>query len=246
MDSSMIIDLRRSLELGDYRPDEALKSLREYREILASIFDNDRRRTKLRVADMLDHGVGRYWQESGSCLFMLSGRNEGGVSSIKSWLSPVAVDLTLDLLQETRKVAFEICNESSTLESVLSRLIFQLLERNPGVVRKADEWYSIQSLITRHGTERDEALAEALLKVIKLQKEPVFIILDRPELSDENSVTDFASTMLPIVEQAEESLKVLIVHRAELWDWEENKRAIVRQGMSPEICRVIRIDQERL
>lgn len=246
MDSHAVVDLQNALELGSYRPDEAIQSLSQYRELLASIFDNDRHRSKLCVADVLAHEEGRGWHEPHSCVFMLSGRNESGVGSTKSWLSPVAVDLTLTLLGENRKVAFEICEGSSTLETVISRLIFQLLEKNPAAIRKAEEKYRIRSLISRSGDEREAALSEALLKVIDLQKEPVFIVLDRPELSDEHSVTDFALAMLYLVERAVEPLKVLIVTRAELWDWEENKRGIIKQSMSPERCRALRIDQHRL
>jgi hypothetical protein len=247
MDSSTVVSMRSALELHEYRPEEAIESLRQYRHLLDIRFDKNRHRSKLTIADFLAHDLGCYWQKSGSCLFMLSGRNERGVSLVReSWLSPVAVDFILALLSENRKVVFEVCNETSALESVLSRLIFQLLEKNPSVVRKVEEWYKIQSLLTRHGTGRDEALTEVLLEVIRLQKEPVFIILDRPELSEDHSVKDYALAMLHLVENSGDNLKVLVVHRADLWDWEENKRGILRKGMNPEICRAIRLDQRRL
>ncbi|KAH7398261.1 hypothetical protein BKA66DRAFT_605371 [Pyrenochaeta sp. MPI-SDFR-AT-0127] len=245
-DSSIVVESRNALQLGNYRPDEATRSLDQYRQLLASIFDHDRHRAKFCIADLLAHEVGRGWQEHGSCVFMLSGRNESGVSSTESWLSPVTVDLTLGLLEENRKVAFEMCEATSALEVVLSRLIFQLLEKNPAVVRKAEDWYPIQSLISQKGDEREVALPEALLKVIDLQKEPVFIVLNRPETCDMSSVKDFALIMLHLVERAVQPLKVLIVHRAELWDWEENKRGILGQRRDPEKCRVLRIDQQRL
>ncbi|CAO2654756.1 Nn.00g114890.m01.CDS01 [Neocucurbitaria sp. VM-36] len=60
--------------------------------------------------------------------------------------------------------------------------------------------------------------------IVKLQKETVFIVMYRPDLGEEHSVKDYALALLPIVEQAEASLKVPIVHRAELWDWEENEK----------------------
>jgi hypothetical protein len=247
MDSSTVVDVRNALELDQYRPEEAIDSLRQYRHLLAAKFDKDRHRSKLTMSDFLAHDVGCYWQKDGACLFMLSGRNERGVSLIReSWLSPAAVDLTLRLLSENRQVAFEVCDETSTLGSVLSRLIFQLLEKNPSVVRRVEEWYKIQSLLARHDTGRDEALTEALLEVIRLQKEPVFIILDRPELSEDHSVKDYASAMLDVLENLENDLKVLVIHRADLWDWEENKKGVLRKGMGPEICRAIRLDQRRL
>jgi hypothetical protein len=70
-----------ALQLSDYHTEDAVQSLKQYREVLASVFDNDRHRAKLCLADFLDLDVGRHWQKSDSCLIMLSGRNENGVSS---------------------------------------------------------------------------------------------------------------------------------------------------------------------
>jgi hypothetical protein len=85
-----------------------------------------------------------------------------------------------------------------------------------------------------------------LLEVIWLQEEPVFIILDRPELSGDHSVKDYASAMLDVLENSENELKVLVIHKADLWDWEENKKGVLRKGMGSEIYRAIRLDQRRL
>ena len=224
-------------------------SLKQYRKALASSFDDDRHRSKLCKSDLMAERKARAWQESSSCLLMLSGCNEEGVGEVAlSWLSPVAVDIVLDRLFPPRPVAFEICNRSSTLQNVLARLVFQLLEKNPAVVRKGQDWYDIQSHISWNGDseEKTKHLSEALLKVIDLQTEEVYIVIDRPELSEDDSVRDFASGMLHLIEHTRNVLKVLIVHRAELWNWEENKRSVIRKGMRDEIYQALRIDQCRL
>ncbi|KNG46999.1 paxneb protein superfamily [Stemphylium lycopersici] len=244
MDNDTIMETKRALQLDDYYTEEATESLKRYRNVLASIFDNDRHREKLCVEDFLAHEVGHGWQENRSHLVVLSGRNETGVSSPMSWLSPMVVDLALSLLSEGQRVLFAKCDESSTLETVLSRLVFQLLEQNPAAVRKVEEWYKIQKLISRRDEDRTDAISEALQRVVGLQQNPVFVILDRPELSDD-STSSFAATMLRLVEQTDGVLKVLMVHRAELWDWEANKRAVLGRGTDAESCRALRLDQRR-
>ncbi|KAI4938729.1 uncharacterized protein J4E92_000010 [Alternaria infectoria] len=248
-DRTRVVSLRDALNIGSYRTEDAVLSLKQYRKALASSFDDDRHRSKLCKSDLMAERKARAWQESSSCLLMLSGCNEEGVGEVAlSWLSPVAVDIVLDRLFPPRPVAFEICNRSSTLQNVLARLVFQLLEKNPAVVRKGQDWYDIQSHISWNGDseEKTKHLSEALLKVIDLQTEEVYIVIDRPELSEDDSVRDFASGMLHLIEHTRNVLKVLIVHRAELWNWEENKRSVIRKGMRDEIYQALRIDQCRL
>jgi hypothetical protein len=81
---------------------------------------------------------------------------------------------------------------------VLAQSVLQLLEKNPAVVRKGQDWYNIQSHIAWDGNpeEEKEHLCEALLRILDLQTDEVSIIIDRLELSKDNSVRDFASSML--------------------------------------------------
>ena len=52
--------------------------------------------------------------------------------------------------------------------------------------------------------------------------------------------------MLRLVERTECELKILIVHRAELWDFEENKKGILTRDSKPDMLRALHIDQRRL
>ncbi|KAH6881928.1 hypothetical protein BKA58DRAFT_433709 [Alternaria rosae] len=248
-DRTRVVLLRDALNIGSYRTGDAVLSLKQYRKALASSFDDDRHRSKLCKSDLMTESKARFWQESTSCLLMLSGCNEEGVGEVAlSWLSPVAVDIVLDRLSQSRPVAFEICTRSSTWENVLARLIFQLLEKNPAVVRKGQDWYEIQSHIAWDGDSEGKTkhLSEALRKIVDLQTEEVYIVIDRPELSEDDSVRDFASGMLHLIEQTRNVLRAMIIHRAELWNWEENKRSVLGKGMRGDICQALRIDQCRL
>ncbi|CAN9228072.1 unnamed protein product [Alternaria alternata] len=122
----------------------------------------------------------------------------------------------------------------------------ELLEQNPKVVRKVEEWYKIKKLISRRGSGRVEALSEALLGIIGLQEQPVFVVIDRPELSEADPASEFAETILRMVEQTDGVLKALIIHRAEFWDWEQNKSLILRKGTPASACQALRLDQRRL
>jgi hypothetical protein len=244
LDTSHILALRGALGLQEYRPEELPEHLDQYRRTLAWIFDHDPHTAKFRMADFLAHDIGRCWQDHGASLFMLFGRNEARFSfRSESWLSPVAVELAQTLLTEHRMVAFVSCNENSTVLSTLAKLIFQLLVQNPSVVRRAEDWRLIESRVSSSESERYECLLTALLKIVNLQKGPTFIIIDRPEFCEEDSVTNFAEAMLHLVELTECDLKVLVTYKAELWDFETNKAGFLRRLKKPDALRAIRLDQ---
>jgi len=246
-DSDLIMSIRGALELRQYRTEESINQLRLYRSCLQKRFDHDRHRSKLTMADFFGHEIGQCWQCSGSCLFMLSGCNEAGTSlMVESWLSPLAVDLIRTLLDDGRLVAFEVCDSTSTVESTMSRLIVQLLEKRPASVRKVEDAENLQHLVSYLEDEREKGLSDALLRIVSLQKEPIFFVLDRPDRSEEDSVTAYASAMLRLVEQASCDLKVLLVQRAEMWSFEENKKGILTRDSKPDMLRALRIDQHRL
>jgi hypothetical protein len=242
-DGVLIKSMRTALNLEDYHTAQVVEQLEQYRALLASIFDKDRHRSKMTKATLLDDDTGRCWQETTSCLLMLGGCNETGVRmKLQSWLSPMAVDLIQHAFENKLMVAFEICDMTSTVKGTLSRLILQLLERNPGVIRRKDDWYGIEERLK--GTTAD--LVEALLRVINLQLQPVMIVIDRPDWSEEDSVSGYASALLSVVERTKSDLKVLIVHRADLWDLEANKAEIVRRDLKPGCFLALRVDQHRL
>lgn len=158
MGGDTIMETKRALQLDDYYTEEEIELLKRRQDLLDSIFDNDRHREKLCVDE-----VGCGWQDNRSLLFMLSGRNETGVSSPASWLSPMVVDLALSLLSEGQRVLFATCDASSTSETVLSRLAFQLLVQTPAAMRKVEEWHAIRKLISRRDEDSPDGPSSRVL-----------------------------------------------------------------------------------
>jgi hypothetical protein len=222
------------------------EDLREYRRVLASCFDADRHREKLTLSDFLLTSCGKDWESKGSLLLILFGRNEVGISTVShSWLSPVAVDLVESLLDSGHTVVYEICTKSSTLIGLMSRLIYQLLEKNPSVIRQAEDFQHIESKVSLSGTRSDKvkALGKALLHIINLHQNQVSIVLNRPELCEEGSPVEYIESMLSLVKDAKTHLKIMIVQRSEMWDVEENE--IDTQGVHLTMFRKVRLDQRR-
>lgn len=225
-DHIQIANMQKSLGLVNYRHEEMQERLKEHRQTLAHLFDSDRRRQKMNLADFLSSSVGQDWKSDGSMLVVLFGRNEASVSSTisHSWLSPIAVQLVESLLESHRIVAYDLCDESSTLIGVLSRLIFQLLEKNPAVLRRGKDFHNIQSQLSHTGDDRIKALYTALSRIINLQKGNVFIVLNRPdlcELGKEESPDEYIEIMLSLVRDATIDLKIMLVQRSEIWDIEK-------------------------
>ena len=151
--------------------------------------------------------------------------------------------MTQNLLNENRRVAFDLCDDTSTLEGVLSRLIFQLLNQNPTVVREASNWNEIELSVSLQGDDKRKGLCAALLKIVNLQSDRVFIVLNRPDLSKEDSAYEYLEIMLELAEKTTAELKVMIVQRAEFWDFESDLR---RMGTRRNILHAMRRDQSRL
>ncbi|KAE9374032.1 hypothetical protein N431DRAFT_464323 [Stipitochalara longipes BDJ] len=245
-DTKIVIEMRNTLKLGDYRVEDMREGLENYRGILKALFDSDRHRQKMGLSDFLT-AVGQDWESKGSLLLVLFGCNEIGISTVsQSWLSPIAVDLIKDLLETSRTVAYEICTKSSTLVGVLSRLIFQLLEKSPNVVRRGNDLRDIESQLSREGDDKVKALLTASSRIISLQNERVFIVLDRPDLCEQGSqAAEFIQAMLSLVKDAISDLKIVLVQRSELWDVEKNLGKDT-QRVSQKMFQTMRLDQCRI
>ncbi|KAI0861835.1 hypothetical protein F4860DRAFT_503138 [Xylaria cubensis] len=247
-DNQMIRDMAKTLNLQNYRVEDMRNQLTEYQHILRHEFGSDRRRQKMDARRFLSTGDGQYWENPGRKLLLLFGRNEISSSSTNSWLSLVAAELAERHFQMNNTIAYESCDKSSTLELTLSRLISQLLERNPTLIRRAEDFREIDSRISRNGeqSERVEALRMALLRIINLYDGRVYVILNRPDLCEaqlesEESCGEYVNTMLSLVKEAKTDLKIMVVVRSELWNLEKNRKGI--DGADLEIFHEVRLDQ---
>ncbi|RYP47915.1 hypothetical protein DL768_006111 [Monosporascus sp. mg162] len=248
-DARLVMEMRKTLNLHDYRTEDMRKQLKEDQHILRHQFGSDRRRQKMDARRFLETTDGQYWESPGPMLLLLFGRNEVSSNAPDSWLSLVADELAEGLLQSNNSVAYERCSQSSTLELTLSRLIFQFLERNPALIRPAQDFREIESLISRNGdnSEKVEALRKALLRIVNLHDGRVYIILNRPELCEaqlEESCAEYITTMLSLVKEATTELKIMMVLRSELWDFKKNEKGIDTRGLDSKLFRRVCLDQD--
>ncbi|KAI0418846.1 hypothetical protein F5X98DRAFT_362816 [Xylaria grammica] len=245
-DETVIRGIAKALNIQNYRTKQMRRELGEDQHILNHEFGSDRRRQKMNARRFLVTTHGQYWERPGTVLLLLCGRNEISSSTTHSWLSPIATELAERHFQANDSAAYDRGNQSSTLELTLSRLILQLLERNPTIIRRADDYREIESQISQDGdhSERIEGLRMALLRIINRCNGRVYIILNRPELCEaqpEESCTEYITTMISLVKEATAELKVMIVIKSELWDFETNRRGI--DGVDLEVFRKVRLDQ---
>lgn len=243
----LIIAMRKTLQLDGYRTEHIRKDLKEYGNLLQNQFKNDRRREKMDLRKFLDTETGKDWEGTGSMLLLLFGRNETGIGTHHSWLSPVAVELAETLFDSGDPVAYEGCRKSSTLEVGISRLIYQLLERNPALIKRAIDFQEIESQLSQTGDEEEklEALRLALLRIINLHDQRIYIILDRPDVCS-GSCLQYITMMLSLVKDATKELKIMIVQRSEIWDAEKHKRDIDTRGFDLSKFRRICMNQNLL
>ena len=222
------------------------KDLKKYRILLRSQFACDRRRESLDLFKFQNTKIGKEWNSPGSMLLLLFGRNEIGVGTHHSWLSPVAVELAESLFDSGAPVAYEGCKQSRSLEVGLSRLIYQFLERNPALIRRAHDYKEIESRLSRtaDGDERLETLRLALLRIIDLHDQRVHIILDRPDVCS-GSCPQYITTMLSLIQHAKTELKIMIVQRSELWDAEKHQREIDAREIDSKKFQRICMNQKR-
>ncbi|KAH7117901.1 hypothetical protein B0J11DRAFT_592407 [Dendryphion nanum] len=245
-DIESVHTIRSLLKVGCYQQKRINNKLKEYRMILATVFDKDRRREKLGLSDFYNTPTGKCWEGNGSIVLVLFGCNASGNLSPDSWLSPVAADIVLNLLESGRCVAyiFDDDDKPSTFENILARVIVQILEKNPSTVRAANDWGEIRNSIESEVEYKREGLRDALMKIINLQKESVYIILHRPEMS-QDSPRDLIETMIFLAKSSQVELKVLIVQRSEFWDLDKNRSGLGKETKA-ELFQTLRLDQRRL
>ena len=238
--------MKEPLQLENYYPEDIRKELEWYAKLLTAEFEEDRRRESITSKTFLEMGIGRDWENQRSMLLLLHGHNEHSTNTRQSWLSPVATGLALDLLDSSHSVAIEACQRSSTYEKTLSRLMYQLLERRPALIRRTQDYKDISSLLLRVAGSDDKLphLQNALSRIINLHEDRVYIIVDRPELCA-RSCARFISAMLHLVKEATTELKILLVIRDELWDYKANADDIDLCGIENSMFRQERLDQGR-
>ena len=237
--------MKEKLGLQNYQPNTMRESLQQYQRLLRHHFDNDRRHKKMDLTRFLETEHGRDWGTPGSKLMLLHGRNASSVGTEHCWLSLVAVELAEKLVESGIPVAYEGCSRSSTLELTMSRLVYQLLERDPSLIRRADDFLEIASQLSQKnsGVDTIDTLRAALLRTINLHRNgQVYIILNRPELS-EGSRAQCIETMLALVRDSTAELKVMVIQRSEIWDANENEREINAHGVSPSQFQRVSLDQ---
>ncbi|KAI3337621.1 hypothetical protein HD806DRAFT_518422 [Xylariaceae sp. AK1471] len=247
-ENEMVGDMAKKLKLDDYQTKHMRQQLTEDQHSLRYQFGNDRRREMMDARRFLDTTDGRDWESPSPTLLLLFGRNEISNSSPDSWLSLVAAELTEGYLQSNSPVAYERCSKSSNLELTLSRLIFQFLERNPRLIRRRQDYQEINSQISWNGShsEKVEALRMALLRIVNLHNGRVYIILDRPELCEtqpEESCAEYITTMLSLVKEATTELKIMMVMKSELWDFQTEKKRVDTRGIDVKLFRPVSLNQ---
>ncbi|KAI9690905.1 MAG: hypothetical protein M1822_008525 [Bathelium mastoideum] len=245
-DVRLVMDAKKPLQLDDYQVEEMREQLKQYLYLLKKLFDHDRRSEKIDLRKFLETSAGRHWESPGTMLLLVYGRNEKSSSTHHCWLSPVAIDLAQGLLESNQPIAVEACRDSSGFELTLARLIFQLLERNPGLIRQAQSFRDVMSLISRppEGDGRISELRAALLRVINLHDSRVCLIVDRPELCS-ISCARFITIMLSLVKEATTELKIMLVVRSEIWDFEARADEIDTREIDQQRFRRERMDQTK-
>ncbi len=248
-ESRLVIEMKRHLDLGDYDKESLRDGLSRYRDVLAEIFNKDRHRSKLDLSTLAQHEHYMDWEKNGSSLLVLFGRNESGMQTIEdSWLSPVALELIESLLESNKWVAYCLCTQSSSHNGLLSALLYQLLETNPAVLRKGDDLQDIDRLLSQRGSKEDRvrALRQAVLRVIDLFDDTVYLVIDRPELCSNENPVDLINVLLHLVEESKTKLKVMAVLRSEWWDPRSREKEVDTRGLDPRKFQRLELDQYRL
>ncbi|PSN62332.1 hypothetical protein BS50DRAFT_625007 [Corynespora cassiicola Philippines] len=252
-DVRIVKELKSMLQLQNYRSENQQNDLKDYAHIVKHRFNSDRRREKMNLHRFSQTDSLQVWEEQGSTLLLLFGRNEvSSESTHHSWLSTVAVEMVETLQLSKKVIAYEMCGESSTLEEGLSRLIVQLLEREPNLIRKAHDFADIESQISlaqsRKSNERATRLSglrSALLQIVDLHNGRVHIVLNRPDLcnGDDENCLDYIKEFDSLVKEATIELKVLVIVKSEVWDFKSYQREF-KSNEARNYFRAVQINQK--
>lgn len=89
---------------------------------------------------------------------------------------------------------------------------------------------------------QDERIESSTALLIGRQKEPVLVILNRPELSTKDDASEYIRTMPAVAKETRGVLKVLVVIRNGVWDIDKNRAGIARSKLLRTLC----LDQRRV
>ncbi|CAI6336221.1 unnamed protein product [Periconia digitata] len=272
-DVRLVKDIRNLLNVQEYQLESTLRIFDNYRRFIKPQFDNDRRRDRMTLERLYQVPEYKAWRAPESSMLLLFGRNEQSREATRhSWLSPVLMEVAESLLtsEETTEpgrntqsatvidsrnnIAFEDCNERSTLDGGLSRLIFQLLQRNPKLLRLAHDFDYVESHIAKSQNCSDgnhevrvESLRDALLRIVNIHHRTVHLIVNRPDQcnGEEESCSEYLSVLAWLVQRATVELKILVVVKGEQWDYNRRKKELDVPA-DVEKFHVVEINQRRL
>ena len=245
-DRTHLLELRKRLDIEQFDTEAHDICLRAYKQVLESISVGDRHQTKIDRSDLECIPEYQRWRSSGSSLLLIHGCNHSSVlDRDDSWLTPVALNLIQELQSRHEVVSYRINHGQYRHIPIMKLLICQILEWHPIILRDGTILRHIISHLAtpRRGAIADTSLSELLIRIVDKCPEPVHIIIDRPEVP-RKSMGGFISALLEVVKDATNTVRVLVVVRADFWDVEKNQYDVDMDGVTDRMFMKVRKDQE--
>ena len=177
----------------------------------------------------------RTWRNStGSCMLILSGRNNISVEDYQCWLSPIATATMRDVEQQRVHPLYayyalpQFLQSATILYDVVSVVLLQLLRRKSHALRDEQRYAELRTALGKfHQTVIDErkkvtAMENVALRALDFfdEAEIAYIVVDRADWCREKTVDhrkNLLKVLVKMVEAARCKLKILTVVDGYSW-----------------------------
>ncbi|MCJ1230269.1 hypothetical protein MMC12_006941 [Toensbergia leucococca] len=241
---------------------DTVKSMKEYRSLLQKYIVDDDKRERLALEVLQNTAEYRQWMNSqDSEMLILCGRNEESTWEIEdlSWLSPAAIDFAEHVQKQGTIVLHFLCQEkplsskTPSGQEVISNMIYQLLNKEPGILADIKEFNALQSQMKRRDMKKWDLsmTGDIMIKALEYLrgKGTIYLVIDRMDQFNEEESTrvDSLREVVRIARNSACTLKILTVVNTLFWPLEKAWRRLeARRDGTLEYIRLLRRDQQRL
>ena len=236
--------------------------MKEYRSLLQKYIVDDDKRERLALEVLQNTAEYRQWMNSqDSEMLILCGRNEESTWEIEdlSWLSPAAIDFAEHVQKQGTIVLHFLCQEkplsskTPSGQEVISNMIYQLLNKEPGILADIKEFNALQSQMKRRDMKKWDLsmTGDIMIKALEYLrgKGTIYLVIDRMDQFNEEESTrvDSLREVVRIARNSACTLKILTVVNTLFWPLEKAWRRLeARRDGTLEYIRLLRRDQQRL
>ncbi|MCJ1383605.1 hypothetical protein MMC17_006719 [Xylographa soralifera] len=222
----LLAALKAKLVPKDY---DSERDFDDYRIMVSNAFKNLPRKSPLDVDHLLQEITFKHWETSGrSCMMLLSGKTAATRTDF-SWLTPATLYVADQCRENSRLTAIHCCHDEAFMEedvpaqTVLSSIIYQLLEAKVTILRDQSRYQALSARISDAAWRASDLKAQfAVLHELLNDERNVYILIDRVDRI-KGQPDRWVQPFVKLMKDSNCKLKILLVASSNGFELPEGK-----------------------